>query len=105
MIHYAGYVHGEAVAVGMSMAARLAEMRGAAPKGTEAVMVKALTALDLPVEPPKFDSETWLDVMGHDKKNIGIRIRYVLLKGLGEGFIAEDVGNDEIASLIASFDA
>jgi len=27
----------------------------------------------------------------------------VLLKGIGAGFIAEDVGNSEIESLIASF--
>jgi len=104
MTHYTAYLHGEAVAIGMRMAARLSEMRGDAPQGTEAAMVKALSALELPVKPPKFTSEEWLDAMGHDKKNIGSRIRYVLLKGIGKGFIAEDVGNHEVESLIASFE-
>jgi len=103
MTHYTAYLHGEAVAIGMRMAARLSEMRGDAPQGTERAMVKALTALELPVEPPEFSAEAWLDAMGHDKKNIGSRIRYVLLKGIGKGFIAEDVGNHEVESLIASF--
>ena len=105
MTHYTAYLHGEGVAVGMRMAARLSEMRGDAPQGTEVAMVKALRALKLPVEPPKFTATEWLDAMGHDKKNIGSRIRYVLLKGIGEGFIAEDVVNDEIESLIASFES
>jgi len=104
MTHYTAYLHGEGVAIGMRMAARLSERRGDAPKGTEAVMVKALTALELPVDPPKFTATEWLDAMGHDKKNVGSRIRYVLLKGIGQGFIAEDVGNEEIESLIASFE-
>jgi len=103
MTHYTAYLHGEGVAIGMRMAARLSEMRGDAPQGTERSMVKALMALELPVDPPKFTAQTWLDAMGHDKKNIGSRIRYILLKGIGEGFIAEDVGNDEIESLIDSF--
>lgn len=104
MTHYTAYLHGEGVAIGMRMAARLSERRGDAPKGTEAVMVKALTALELPVDPPKFTATEWLDAMGHDKKNVGSRIRYVLLKGIGQGFIAEDVSNEEIESLIASFE-
>lgn len=103
MTHYTAYLHGEGVAIGMRMAARLSEMRGDAPQGTEATMVKALVALELPIAPPKFTATEWLDAMGHDKKNIGSRIRYVLLKGIGQGFIAEDVGNDEIVSLIESF--
>jgi len=103
MTHYTAYLHGEGVAIGMRMAARLSEMRGDAPHGTELAMVKALRALELPIDPPKFTAAEWLDAMGHDKKNIGSRIRYVLLKGIGEGFIAEDVANSEIESLIASF--
>ena len=104
MTHYTTYLHGEAVAIGMRMAARLSEMRGDAPQGTEVAMMEALTALELPVEPPAFSASQWLDAMGHDKKNIGSRIRYVLLKGLGKGFIAEDVANKEVEALICSFE-
>ncbi len=105
MTHYTGYLHGEGVAIGMRMAARLSEQLGYAPKGTEARMIQGLLALELPVEVPKFAADAWLDAMGHDKKNIGSRIRYVLLRDVGEAFIAEEVHDDDIRVLIASFEA
>ena len=105
LTHYTVYLHGEAVAIGMRMAARLSEQRGDAPKGTEQQMLEALTALELPTQVPSFTSSQWLDAMGHDKKNVGSHIRYVLLKGIGSAFIAEDVTNQEIEGLIASFDS
>lgn len=103
MTHYTGYLHGEAVAIGMCMAARLSEQLNHAPKGTEDKMVKALTALELPVDVPQFTAEQWLDAMGHDKKNIGSLIRYILLRDIGEAFIAEDVKDRDIQHLIQSF--
>ena len=103
MTHYTGYLHGEAVAIGMCMAARLSEQLGHAPKGTEASMIKALVALELPTEVPQFTTEQWLDAMGHDKKNIGSLIRYILLRGIGSAFIAEDVKDSDIDQLIQSY--
>ncbi|MDX8395207.1 MAG: 3-dehydroquinate synthase [Mariprofundaceae bacterium] len=104
MTHYTAYLHGEGVAIGMRMAARLSEQRGDAPLGTEQAMIAGLKALELPVDVPVFSVSEWLDAMGHDKKNIGNRIRYVLLKDIGEAFIAEDVKDEEISRLIASFE-
>jgi 3-dehydroquinate synthase len=104
MTHYTGYLHGEAVAIGMRMAARLSEQRGDAPAGTEASIIQALQALKLPVDPPSFTSKQWLDAMGHDKKNIGKTIRYVLLKDIGEAWIADDVADVSIEGLIRSFE-
>ncbi|MDQ6995434.1 MAG: 3-dehydroquinate synthase [Mariprofundaceae bacterium] len=103
MTHYTAYLHGEGVAIGMCMAARLSEQLAYAPKGTEASIIKALQALELPVKPPEFTAIEWLDAMGHDKKNVGSRIRYVLLKKIGEAFIAEHVKNQDIETLIASY--
>ncbi len=103
MTHYTEFLHGEAVAIGMCMAARLSEQLGYATKGTEASMITALQALELPTIPPTFSAEQWLDVMGHDKKNIGSLIRYILLRGIGEAFIAEDVKDSDIQALIQSY--
>ena len=103
MTYYTEYLHGEAVAIGMRMAVRLSEQLGHAPKGTEDAMVQALEALELPVEVPQFTAEQWLDAMGHDKKNVGSLIRYILLKRIGEAFIAEDVKDEDIQTLIQSF--
>ncbi len=103
MTHYTTYLHGEAVAIGMRMAARLSEQLGHAPQGTEEAMLKALTALELPVDVPQFSAGQWLDTMGHDKKNVGSLIRYILLRDIGDAFIADDVKHEDIQTLIQSF--
>jgi len=103
MTHYREYLHGEAVALGTLMAARLSERKGLLEPGTETRIARLYEATGLPLEVPDFSTDTWLNVMGHDKKNVGSRIRYILLRGIGEAFIADDVTEEEIRSLILSF--
>lgn len=102
MTHYSIWLHGEGVAMGTVMAARLSEQLGHAPAGTEAAVRRAFQAAALPVETPDFPADAWLDAMGHDKKNIGSQIRYVLLKGIGDAFVADDVDPQSIRTLIDS---
>lgn len=103
LTHYTSHLHGEAIAIGMCMAARLSEQLEYAPAGTESEIRHAMLALELPVDPPEFSAEVWLNAMGHDKKNIGTRIRYILLREVGQAFIAEDVPDSAIEVLIASY--
>lgn len=103
MTQYTEYLHGEAVAIGTLMAARLSEQLGYAEAGIEQKIRECYLKAGLPVEVPDFSAEAWLDAMGHDKKNVGSRIRYVLLRGIGDAFIAEDVQPQAIAALVKSF--
>ncbi|MDQ6976789.1 MAG: 3-dehydroquinate synthase [Ghiorsea sp.] len=103
MTHYTTYLHGEAVALGTIMAARLSEQLGVASSGLEAAVVEIFEAAQLPTQIPQFSAEEWLDAMGHDKKNIGSLIRYILLNDIGDAFIAENVTDTDIKTLIASF--
>ena len=103
MTHYSTYLHGEGVSIGTLMAARLSEQLGHAPEGTESAIRDCYKRIGLPVDVPQFSAEQWLDAMGHDKKNVGSRIRYILLRGIGDAFLAEDVHPDAIVSLIASY--
>ncbi len=103
MTHYETYLHGEAVAMGTLMAARLSEQLNHAPTGTEDRIRACYQAADLPTSIPSFSADAWLDAMGHDKKNIGSRIRYILLRDIGDAFLAEDVSPDAIRALIASY--
>jgi 3-dehydroquinate synthase len=105
MTHYTTYLHGEAVALGTIMAARLSEQLGHAPKGIEEEVLHIFKQANLPTQIPTFTADAWLDVMGHDKKNIGSLIRYILLRDIGDAFIAEDVTDKDIRKLIASFEA
>lgn len=103
MTHYTEYLHGEAVALGTLMAARLSERLGHAPKGIEERVCMLYSAAGLPVELPEFRANEWLGAMGHDKKNIGSHIRYILLRSIGDAFVAEDVTDEDIRGLIGSY--
>ncbi len=89
---YGSWLHGEAVAVGMVMAARLSAKLG----WLDSVQVKRITDLlertRLPTQPPaSLKSEDFLRLMAVDKKVRDGRLVLVLLKNLGEGVISADV--------------
>jgi len=103
MTHYTQYLHGEGVALGTLMAARLSEQLGHAASGLERQIRTLYEDVGLPVDVPSFSADAWLDAMGHDKKNVGSHIRFVLLHGIGGAFIAEDVQENDIRQLIESY--
>lgn len=103
MTHYTQFLHGEAVALGTLMAARLSARLGYVGDSVEDDIRDLYKRCCLPVELPCFTADDWLDAMGHDKKNIGRRIRFVLLRGIGEAFVADDVDEQAVRDMIASF--
>ena len=98
---YGEWLHGEAVAAGMVMAARLSVRRG----NLESTVVDQLLSfhqqVGLPVKPPAgLTAADFLDAMASDKKVTAGKIRYILLNQLGEACVAEDVTLDDIAAVI-----
>lgn len=82
---YGEWLHGEAVAAGMIMAATMSDIGD-----DELARLKMLVeAAGLPVSPPDIDAETLLDAMRLDKKVKSKRIRLVLLRSLGDAFISD----------------
>jgi 3-dehydroquinate synthase len=89
-VGYGEWLHGEAVAAGTVLAATMSARLGWLDE-SEVGRVRRLFALArLPVEPPMMPAARWLDLMGHDKKVRGGRIRLVLLKGLGNALTSGD---------------
>jgi len=77
--------HGEAVAIGMTLEAKIAERVGIAMEGMEKEIRSALTAAGLPVERPKdMDPDRILEVMQSDKKARAGEVRYALPRAIGE---------------------
>lgn len=77
--------HGEAVAIGMVQAARLAERRGLAALGLAEEIATALRGLGLPVEiPAGLDRQRLLAGIGVDKKRKAGKLRLVLPTRIGE---------------------
>ncbi|WP_435218784.1 3-dehydroquinate synthase [Luminiphilus sp. nBUS_07] len=95
---YGAWLHGEAVACGMVMAAKISAARDQISGETVAQLAQFLTSFGLPVEPPKeMSPEGFLAVMAGDKKVDRGKIRYILLQRLGEACLVDDVTIEEIA--------
>ena len=87
---YGSWHHGEAVATGMALAARFSARTGRIPAEDAQRLIALLARLGLPVEPPDFAPDVWLEYMGRDKKNEDGRITLVLLDRLGRGAVVRD---------------
>ena len=95
---YSEWLHGEAVAAGMLMAAELSDVAA-----TDLVRLsKLLSAAGLPVEPPALSSEQWLGAMGMDKKVQKKRLRFVLLRSLGDAYLTADYDEARLGALIGA---
>ena len=89
---YGGLLHGEAVAIGMVLAAQLSAQLGLAPPQDGERLAALLQRLHLPTTMPEgSDPARLLDLMRLDKKNLSGRLRLILWRGLGRAFIAPDV--------------
>lgn len=98
---YGQWLHGEAVAVGMLLAVELSARRGLVPASEAAALRDLLLAAGLPVEPPRdMTPETFIELMGRDKKVVDGRLRLILLAALGEACIVDDVTPAELESLL-----
>jgi 3-dehydroquinate synthase len=81
------WLHGEAVACGMVMAADLSSrLKLIEPEAAQRIK-NLVQRAGLPVQAPPMRAERYLELMQHDKKTVSSRIRYVLLKSLGEATV------------------
>ena len=91
---YGTLLHGEAVAIGMARAARLARDLGRVSDDLIARQDQLLLGLGLPVEPPPgvdLPAEALLEVMARDKKAVGGELRFVLPARIGHVELVEGV--------------
>ena len=93
---YGDWLHGEAVAAGMIMAAQLSGLAA-----TDVERLRALVAAaGLPVEPPAIAPEDWMSAMGMDKKVQGKRLRFVLLDDIGASRVSADYDEQRLDELV-----
>lgn len=97
---YGTYKHGEAVAIGMCLAARLSAAIGRCDPGVVERVKALVTSVGLPAEPPEFAVEEWIESMRLDKKVSSEAMRFVLIKRIGAVSL-EEVGEEEIRALYA----
>ncbi|MGI6116074.1 3-dehydroquinate synthase [Luoshenia tenuis] len=88
--HFGKYSHGEAVALGMVAITHLSEARGLTPAGTAQCIADTLKAHGLPYDDPLPPMAQLLEAIAHDKKNLGARLKLILLRQIGTCFIADE---------------
>lgn len=95
---YGEWLHGEAVAAGMLMAA---ELSGLVESDVERLRA-LIAAAGLPVSPPAIDADNWLRAMGMDKKVQQKQLRFVLLKALGDSHITSSYDETRLRQIIGA---
>ena len=88
---YGTVLHGEAVAMGMVAAARLAERLALCPAGLAERIRALLARAGLLTEYPRLPRTEFLATIGHDKKALGGKPRYVLPREMGRVEVRADV--------------
>ncbi len=87
---YGVWLHGEAVAAGMVMAADLSQRMGWISADDVERTKKIILRANLPIICPKIPLEDFLAYMSHDKKVLNGQLRLVLLKQLGQAVITKE---------------
>jgi 3-dehydroquinate synthase len=99
---YARHLHGEAVAIGMIVAAHLSARLGLAPATDAYRLAAMLHRLGLPTTVPSdFEPADLLERMRLDKKATSGRLRLILGHGLGKAAIVDGVADDDILAVLA----
>jgi 3-dehydroquinate synthase len=99
---YGTWLHGEAVAVGMMVAARLGQRLGVMPPRVVERQERLLARFGLPVRADGLSIAALLRASLWDKKVRGGRVRWVLVQSLGTSAVYDDVPEDDVrAALLA----
>ena len=103
---YGEWLHGEAVGMGMLLAADMSQRLGWIDAADVARVRELLARAGLPVAAPPIGAARAFELMGMDKKVLQGRIRLVLLQRLGQGVVSGDYPVDLLhATLQTHFEA
>lgn len=97
---YGTWLHGEAVAAGMVMAARLSVRLGLVDAAVGERLRALVLAAGLPADPPALTVSDWRRWMSSDKKADHGRLRFVLLDGPGSARVSE-VADADLDAVLA----
>ena len=99
---YGQWLHGEAVAAGMCMAADLSMRLGWISRADRERVVNLIEQAGLPIVPPAMTAERFLSLMAVDKKALAGQVRLVLLESLGKAVITADYDADLLLETLSA---
>lgn len=100
-------LHGEGVAIGCALAFELSQRLGLCSQEAPSRVRAHLRAMgmkvdisDIPGDLP--DAAGLLALMGQDKKVVDGKLRFILARGIGQAFVADDVPGDAVLAVLAN---
>jgi 3-dehydroquinate synthase len=101
---YGEWLHGEAVATGMCMAADLSLRLGWIGAGDLDRTLRLVESARLPIHPPtELSAERFLELMSVDKKVMDGKLRLVLLKGIGESLVTDEFPRESLMQTLENY--
>jgi 3-dehydroquinate synthase len=97
---YGAWLHGEAIAAGMVMAAELSTHLGMLARPDLDRVRKLIARAGLPIAGPALSAERLLELMSVDKKAEQGKIRFVLLSSIGRAGLRGDVDGHAVRQAI-----
>lgn len=97
---YGQWLHGEAVAAGMVMATRASVHLGLISGDVLERCIALLRRARLPVLGPHLGVDRYMALMSHDKKVDAGKIRFILLRAIGEAMITDHIPSSVLASVL-----
>ncbi|OGA19130.1 MAG: 3-dehydroquinate synthase [Betaproteobacteria bacterium RIFCSPLOWO2_12_FULL_63_13] len=99
---YGVWLHGEAVAAGIAMAADLSRRLGILSEADLRRVISVLERAGLPVSAPAIALPRFIELISVDKKAAAGRVRFVLLEGLGSAIVRGDVPQDALVGTLGA---
>ena len=93
-------LHGECVLIGSVMSAYISNKLGYLSDEELRRTVKLIKGYELPKLPADIDIEKIVEYTKNDKKVVGDKIKFILLRGIGDAFITKDVSADDMKEAI-----
>jgi 3-dehydroquinate synthetase len=99
-------LHGEAVSIGIACAFEFSAKLGLLPQADAERAIRHLAAVGLPthirdVPAVKTSTEALMDLIAQDKKVKRGKLTFILVRGIGKAFVANDVDPADVRSFLA----
>jgi 3-dehydroquinate synthase len=101
--HYEKYLHGEAVGLGMLMAADLSQRAGLIERGVKDRLHALLMRAGLPTDTPRIGGGAAFELMQMDKKVLAGTVRLVLLDRLGHAVVTGQYPADALEATLTQY--
>jgi 3-dehydroquinate synthase len=99
---YGTWLHGEAIAAGMLLAASLSQRASGLSVDDTNRLKRLIDRAGLPVAPPALGFDRWMELMSRDKKAESGAMRFVLLKALGTASVRAGIGEADLRMVLAT---